>query len=113
MAFPYRRNFSVRVVLPASGCEMIAKVRRRAISWAGVDMEGATESRKRPEGKPFLNSLPDWFRKFLHYGVPVARVTEVSGWAGKRELAKLYASQPIYLSHPSPCFSLRSSFCFP
>src|SRR6056297_2637011 len=32
IAPPYRRNFSVRVVLPASGCEMIAKVRRRAIS---------------------------------------------------------------------------------
>src|SRR5437762_2986480 len=29
---PYRRNFSVSVVLPASGWEMIAKVRRRAIS---------------------------------------------------------------------------------
>ena len=32
MAPPKRRNFSVSVVLPASGCEMIAKVRRRAIS---------------------------------------------------------------------------------
>src|ERR1017187_7680427 len=32
MALPYSRNFSVSVVLPASGCEMIAKVRRRAIS---------------------------------------------------------------------------------
>src|SRR2546430_2031100 len=29
---PYRRNFSVKVVLPASGCEMIANVRRREIS---------------------------------------------------------------------------------
>ena len=36
-------NFSVSVVLPASGCEMIAKVRRRAVSRAiGVSafMEG-------------------------------------------------------------------------
>ena len=29
---PYSRNFSVSVVLPASGCEMMANVRRRAIS---------------------------------------------------------------------------------
>ena len=32
IAPPNSRNFSVSVVLPASGCEMIAKVRRRAIS---------------------------------------------------------------------------------
>ena len=32
IAPPNSSNFSVRVVLPASGCEMIAKVRRRAIS---------------------------------------------------------------------------------
>src|SRR5215467_12439508 len=31
---PYKRNFSVKVVLPASGCEMIAKVRRREISFS-------------------------------------------------------------------------------
>ena len=32
MAPPYSRNFSVRVVFPASGCEMIAKVLLRLIS---------------------------------------------------------------------------------
>ena len=32
MAPPYSRNFSVKVVLPASGWEMMAKVRRREIS---------------------------------------------------------------------------------
>ena len=32
MAPPYSSSFSVSVVLPASGCEMIAKVRRRSIS---------------------------------------------------------------------------------
>ena len=32
LAPPNKRNFSVKVVLPASGCEMIAKVLRRAIS---------------------------------------------------------------------------------
>src|SRR5688500_18268413 len=31
------RSFSVSVVLPASGCEMIAKVRRRVTSW-GTDI---------------------------------------------------------------------------
>src|SRR5206468_7838568 len=34
MAPPNSSSFSVRVVLPASGCEMIANVRRRAISAA-------------------------------------------------------------------------------
>jgi hypothetical protein len=34
MAPPNSSSFSVSVVLPASGCEMIAKVRRRAISGA-------------------------------------------------------------------------------
>jgi hypothetical protein len=29
-------NFSVNVVLPASGCDLIANVRRRAISSVGV-----------------------------------------------------------------------------
>src|SRR5438094_6098888 len=32
IAPPNSSNFSVKVVLPASGCEMIAKVRRRKIS---------------------------------------------------------------------------------
>ena len=36
IAPPNSSNFSVRVVLPASGCEIIAKVRRRAISSARV-----------------------------------------------------------------------------
>ena len=33
MAPPYSRNFSVRVVFPASGWEMMAKVRRLLISF--------------------------------------------------------------------------------
>ena len=37
MAPPNSRSFSVNVVLPASGCEMIAKVRRRSISAASGD----------------------------------------------------------------------------
>ena len=38
MAPPYSRNFSVSVVLPASGWEMMANVRRREISSFKVDM---------------------------------------------------------------------------
>src|SRR6516165_499352 len=40
IAPPNSSNFSVSVVLPASGCEMIAKVRRRAISSVGVVIAG-------------------------------------------------------------------------
>ena len=36
IAPPNSSSFSVSVVLPASGCEMIAKVRRRSISALGV-----------------------------------------------------------------------------
>jgi hypothetical protein len=38
MAPPYSRNFSVKVVLPASGWEIIAKVLRREISVQRSDM---------------------------------------------------------------------------
>ncbi len=39
IAPPNSRSFSVSVVLPASGCEMMANVRRRAISRASVRSE--------------------------------------------------------------------------
>src|SRR5208282_4452509 len=41
MAPPNNRSFSVNVVLPASGCEMIAKVRRRSTSVTKGDRAGA------------------------------------------------------------------------
>ena len=41
MAPPNSSNFSVNVVLPASGCEMIAKVRRRSTSVANSGCAGA------------------------------------------------------------------------
>src|SRR3546814_4039940 len=41
IAPPNSSSFSVRVVLPASGCEMIAKVRRRAASAATSGMAKA------------------------------------------------------------------------
>ena len=38
IAPPKSSNFSVRVVLPASGCEMMANVRRRCISVSSSDI---------------------------------------------------------------------------
>src|SRR6266403_1040543 len=40
IAPPNSSNFSVSVVLPASGCEMIANVRRRATSVASSERDG-------------------------------------------------------------------------
>src|SRR3954468_17519220 len=40
MAPPNSSSFSVSVVLPASGCEMMAKVRRRATSSESGDRDG-------------------------------------------------------------------------
>ena len=40
IAPPNSSSFSVKVVLPASGCEMIAKVRRRKISSVSVLIDG-------------------------------------------------------------------------
>ncbi|BBC00724.1 hypothetical protein BE61_61830 [Bradyrhizobium elkanii USDA 61] len=40
MAPPNSSSFSVSVVLPASGCEMIAKVRRRATSSESGERDG-------------------------------------------------------------------------
>src|SRR5471032_2779889 len=56
IALPYSRNFSVSVVLPASGCEMIAKVRRRAISAAGDMQEGLTQRCKDPKRKNYFTT---------------------------------------------------------
>src|SRR5574340_584773 len=39
MAPPNNSSFSVSVVLPASGCEMMAKLRRRPISRSNMDTE--------------------------------------------------------------------------
>src|SRR5437016_2788656 len=50
MAPPNSSSFSVRVVLPASGCEMIAKVRRRPISAARPLMGQGTSGRRGLEG---------------------------------------------------------------
>src|SRR4051812_19428853 len=46
-------SFSVSVVLPASGCEMMANVRRRATSWA-TDMDSCGWPAPRKAGSPGL-----------------------------------------------------------
>ena len=67
IAQPNSSNFSVKVVLPASGCEMIAKVRRREISsvraLAVVGLPGhhgtckvPTPSRPSPEWRSSVSS---------------------------------------------------------
>src|SRR6185503_2695288 len=56
-----RSSFSVSVVLPASGCEMIAKVRRRATSWA-TDIGGLGPARFVPVGQKGL-FLQDFVQK--------------------------------------------------
>src|SRR6185437_11596213 len=51
MAPPNSRSFSVSVVLPASGCEMIAKVRRRATSAASGERGACSVWRARSDMK--------------------------------------------------------------
>ena len=46
IAPPNSSSFSVSVVLPASGCEMIAKVRRRRVSLRWSDMQGGCQGQK-------------------------------------------------------------------
>ena len=57
MAPPKSRSFSVSVVLPASGWEMIAKLRRRSISEVYF-MDGRKGNRKHPESRSQSVFLP-------------------------------------------------------
>ena len=70
IAPPNNSNFSVNVVLPASGCEMIAKVRRRKISAVRVLIDGLQQLRRCRAAdpaspgdmiatRPFANREPD------------------------------------------------------
>jgi len=55
MAFPNSRSFSVMVVLPASGCEMIAKVRRALTSRANAaGLRVMTTSRAEKSARLYL-----------------------------------------------------------
>src|SRR5207342_649746 len=59
MAPPNSSSFSVSVVLPASGCEMIAKVRRRCVSRRCSDM-GQGRERGRSLGEcAYCNPGPE------------------------------------------------------
>ena len=68
-------SFSVSVVLPASGWEMMAKVRRRRVSEANVMGVNAVRAHGRGllEAKPTI--LPFW-------PVPRVRATLALTWAG-------------------------------
>src|SRR5271165_6434371 len=75
MAPPNSRIFSVSVVLPASGCEMIAKVRRRATglsSGMGLDLArgGAYLMRtgRQGKGRPHLAAARTAERDLCHGG---------------------------------------------
>src|SRR5712691_13035030 len=65
MAPPNSNSFSVSVVLPASGWEMIAKVRRRATSVASGEPDGDSAERARSDMREHLAGKPgrikmDW-----------------------------------------------------
>ena len=57
----YSSSFSVSVVLPASGCEMIANVRRDAMCSASVGM--GFLSAKRPMTRLVTRCRPMWFER--------------------------------------------------
>src|ERR1700733_3483225 len=80
MAPPKRSSFSVSVVLPASGCEMIAKVRRRATGLGSViifELWGRSALylvRLRPQGKPGDDScVPMRLERQAGWLAPAAR----------------------------------------
>src|SRR5215472_5536845 len=75
MASPARSRCSVRVVLPASGCEMIAKVRRRAISAAGVVMRALMRRRRGGTHRRHVSHIVRQARKPGSYS-PIDRQTQ-------------------------------------
>src|SRR5690348_9555563 len=66
MAPAYSSSFSVSVVLPASGCEMIAKVRRRETSLARLMVKQGRQSLMgarrgaHHKGFPLKNQMDEW-----------------------------------------------------
>src|SRR2546429_2418718 len=67
IAPPYSSSFSVSVVLPASGCEMIAKVRRRATSAASGERDGDSVAMARSDmGLSRLAGKPDRIKQDRH-----------------------------------------------
>src|SRR5450432_1772186 len=71
MAPPNSSSFSVSVVLPASGCEMIAKVRRRATSAASGERDGDSAVRARSDIERAFGREKRWDQggsAYLPYG---------------------------------------------
>src|SRR5262249_43692799 len=63
MAPPNSSNFSVSVVLPASGWEMMANVRRRWISWVSVSVTKALEGSQAGNVQEAFREQPDLSRQ--------------------------------------------------
>src|SRR5690606_29313582 len=100
IAPPNSSSFSVSVVLPASGCEMIAQVRRRSACWDTSDMglahTGAPAERKARNyrvlaqptvNEPHCDERPDSVLK-SGLGQPLSRIGGFSAfhhlWRGIR-----------------------------
>lgn len=76
MAPPNNSSFSVSVVLPASGCEMIANVRRRAISRC------STEAGAPPACEPLASAVSLIVRASSDTSRPVAELDRQPGGSG-------------------------------
>src|SRR4249919_3256637 len=87
IAPPNSSSFSVSVVLPASGCEMIANVRRRAASMETSDMAKARGlARAGAGGLAIIRAPPGgrrWHlhRPICHRNVPEAAIRQSRGQA--------------------------------
>ena len=82
IAPPKSSSFSVSVVLPASGCEMIANVRRRAIS--DCSFGSGMDARGQPARRGLLNEAAQYISALFEL-VPIDRgLLGVSGLQGGR-----------------------------
>ena len=110
MALPNKSSFSVTVVLPASGWEMMAKVRRRAAAWRmsslppGADASSAAPLADRlfKMGPPTSNRLGglidvrDYRRRHAAVSRPCRRNTDPI------RVPESAATALSWLSHPAP-----------
>src|SRR6202035_4339158 len=67
IAPPNSSSFSVSVVLPASGCEMIAKVRRRATSVASGERDGDSVESARSDISEPVAGKPGRIKEDQHH----------------------------------------------
>src|SRR5579883_305980 len=88
IAPPNSSIFSVRVVLPASGCEIMAKVRRRAtgfgsgISESGFEGIGASFSAGAPQGEAASAAAPDAASRLTGPALYGPRLAHADGTSG-------------------------------